>query len=89
MTEIRCKKCNRLLMKGLVACVEIKCAKCGYLNRYIAIKDDLLLILRNADNLMRMSIKFYEGKFIEKGTFPHLKMEIIEKGDITRTWIAS
>lgn len=28
-TEIRCRKCNRLLMKGEVMLVEIKCPKCG------------------------------------------------------------
>jgi len=33
MTEIRCKKCNRLLMKGLGPMdVEVKCSKCGYIN---------------------------------------------------------
>jgi len=31
MTEIRCKKCLRLLMKGTVVVVEIKCPKCGYI----------------------------------------------------------
>ncbi len=31
MTEIRCKKCRRLLMKGAVTVVEIKCPKCGYI----------------------------------------------------------
>ncbi len=29
--EIRCKKCRRLLMKGEVRFVEIKCPKCGYI----------------------------------------------------------
>jgi len=28
MPEIRCKKCNRLLMKGWIVKVEIKCPKC-------------------------------------------------------------
>jgi iron complex transport system substrate-binding protein len=28
--EIRCKKCKRLLMKGEVQAIEIKCPKCGY-----------------------------------------------------------
>lgn len=33
MTEIRCKKCNRLLMKAEGTWeVEIKCPKCGHLN---------------------------------------------------------
>ena len=31
MREIRCKKCNRLLMKGEIIKVEIKCPKCGYI----------------------------------------------------------
>lgn len=34
MREIRCKKCNRLLMKGKVVTAEIKCPKCGYMNVY-------------------------------------------------------
>jgi phage FluMu protein Com len=29
--EIRCKKCKRLLMKGEVQAIEIKCPKCGYI----------------------------------------------------------
>ncbi len=33
MTEIRCKKCNRLLMKGKIWDIEIKCPKCRYTNR--------------------------------------------------------
>lgn len=35
MTEIRCKKCRRLLMKGDVKEVEIKCPKCGYIQRIV------------------------------------------------------
>lgn|GEM_PF-1332264 len=31
MAEIRCKKCRRLLMKGAVMAVEIKCPKCGHI----------------------------------------------------------
>ncbi len=31
--EIRCRKCCRLLMKGRVVRVEIKCPKCGYIQR--------------------------------------------------------
>ena len=30
MTEIRCKKCNRLLMKAKFVYAEIQCPKCGY-----------------------------------------------------------
>ncbi|MBZ0156172.1 MAG: Com family DNA-binding transcriptional regulator [Alphaproteobacteria bacterium] len=33
MRDIRCRKCNRLLMKGEVEVVEIKCPKCGYVQR--------------------------------------------------------
>jgi len=35
MTEIRCKKCNRLLMKteGGFNIIECKCPKCGYYNK--------------------------------------------------------
>ena len=33
MTEIRCKKCNRLLMKSRECLgAEVKCPKCGYMN---------------------------------------------------------
>lgn len=28
-SEIRCRKCKRLLMKGEVRHIEIKCPKCG------------------------------------------------------------
>lgn len=31
--EIRCKKCRRLLMKGEIKLVEIKCPKCGYIQK--------------------------------------------------------
>jgi len=33
MTPIRCKKCGRILMKGEVKCIEIKCPKCGYVQK--------------------------------------------------------
>jgi phage FluMu protein Com len=37
MTEIRCKKCNRLLMKvsKVSDSIEIKCPKCGYLQAFL------------------------------------------------------
>ena len=35
MTEIRCVKCRRLLMKAETAKAEVKCPKCGYLNHLI------------------------------------------------------
>jgi iron complex transport system substrate-binding protein len=28
--EIRCKRCGRLLMKGFIKAIEVKCPKCGY-----------------------------------------------------------
>ena len=33
LREIRCRKCNRLLMKGHVLQIEIKCPKCGYIQK--------------------------------------------------------
>ena len=30
LPEIRCRRCRRLLMKGEIRQVEIKCPKCGY-----------------------------------------------------------
>ncbi len=33
MTEIRCVKCNRLLMKAQMVLGEVKCPKCGYINK--------------------------------------------------------
>ena len=32
MSEIRCVKCNRLLLKSDFVRAEIKCPKCGYIN---------------------------------------------------------
>lgn len=29
--KILCRKCGRMLMRGEILCVEIKCPKCGYL----------------------------------------------------------
>lgn len=46
MTEIRCKKCNRLLLKADIIKGEIKCPKCTYLNKiegYSKIGRDYLL----------------------------------------------
>ncbi len=31
--EIRCKKCNGLLLKGEIVDIEIKCRKCGYVSK--------------------------------------------------------
>ena len=35
MQEVRCKKCKRLLYKGLVkqGVIEIQCRACGFINR--------------------------------------------------------
>jgi len=33
LREIRCRKYNRLLMKGDVLQIEIKCPKCGYMQK--------------------------------------------------------
>ncbi len=58
MTEIRCKKCNRLLMKGVVSLVEIKCPKCGYLQRVVsafefdAYKENAERLGRKSDNIV-------------------------------------
>ncbi|MBZ0157833.1 MAG: Com family DNA-binding transcriptional regulator [Alphaproteobacteria bacterium] len=33
INEIRCKRCRRLLLKGDIRLIEIKCPKCGYLQK--------------------------------------------------------
>ncbi len=33
LPEIRCRRCRRLLMKGEIKQVEIKCPKCGCMQR--------------------------------------------------------
>ncbi len=33
LPEIRCRRCGRLLLKGEIKRVEVKCPKCGYLQR--------------------------------------------------------
>lgn len=33
MQSIRCKRCNRLLMQAIVVEAEIKCPKCGLLQK--------------------------------------------------------
>lgn len=30
LKKMRCKKCGRLLFKGAIRTIEIKCPKCGY-----------------------------------------------------------
>ena len=50
MTEIRCVKCKRLLMKARIFAGEIKCPKCGYMQYFstvtqtINVKDDRVII---------------------------------------------
>ena len=36
MREIRCRKCKRLLMRGTVMNIEIKCPKCRYIQNFVA-----------------------------------------------------
>ena len=33
LPEIRCRRCRRLLLKGEIKWVEIKCPKCGYVQK--------------------------------------------------------
>lgn len=35
LPEVRCQKCGRLLFKGIIEAVEIKCPRCGALQRYL------------------------------------------------------
>lgn len=34
LQEIRCKKCRRLLMKGSITYIEIKCPKCNSIQKF-------------------------------------------------------
>ncbi|ADU66746.1 Com family DNA-binding transcriptional regulator [Desulfurispirillum indicum] len=34
LPEVRCKRCKRLLFKGYVVEVEMKCPKCGAIQRF-------------------------------------------------------
>jgi len=36
MREIRCRKCRRLLMRGNVIHIEIKCPKCGHVQKFMS-----------------------------------------------------
>jgi len=35
LPEIRCRRCRRLLLKGEVKQVQIKCPKCGCLQQFV------------------------------------------------------
>ncbi|RJQ54535.1 MAG: Com family DNA-binding transcriptional regulator [Nitrospiraceae bacterium] len=54
MTEIRCKRCRRLLMKGEVKSVEIKCPKCGYIQMVEEGKKKLNRKLQSAASVRTM-----------------------------------
>jgi len=49
MTEIRCKKCNRLLMKAESLFAEIQCPKCHYRN-LIQFDEKRFMIQLDGDN---------------------------------------
>jgi len=34
LKKTRCKKCGRLLFKGAIKTIEIKCPKCGYVQTF-------------------------------------------------------
>ena len=36
MREIRCRRCKRLLMRGNIMHIEIKCPKCRYTQNFMA-----------------------------------------------------
>lgn len=38
MTDVRCVKCNKLLMKADMVTAEVKCPKCGYLNKLTVLR---------------------------------------------------
>lgn len=38
LPEIRCRRCRRLLMKGKIKHVQIKCPKCGWV-QYLSHRD--------------------------------------------------
>ncbi len=46
MTEIRCVKCGRLLLKADLlfdyVAAEIKCPKCGYINKFLGKPIDII-----------------------------------------------
>jgi len=36
LIKTRCKKCDRLLFKGAIKTIEIKCPKCGYIQTFVS-----------------------------------------------------
>ena len=40
--DIRCEKCNRLLCKGCVRWLEIKCPRCGSIQNVCSVSKDIL-----------------------------------------------
>ena len=50
--DIRCEKCNRLLCKGCVQWIEIKCPRCGWLQSLRtdrAVTDKVKALRSNSD----------------------------------------
>ena len=70
MTEIRCVKCNRLLMKAKEINVEIKCPKCGCINRIMYIPPDGSYLGFNEELIADFSgvhrVKDYERRKFKK-----------------------
>lgn len=52
--EIRCKKCKRLLMKGKVWAIEIKCPKCGVIQYFQAHRDVRKMDVDEHDSLAEL-----------------------------------
>ncbi len=52
--EIRCKKCKRLLMKGEVWAIEIKCPKCGVIQYFRAQRDVRKMCVDEHDSLAEL-----------------------------------
>ncbi len=65
MTEIRCKKCNKLLMFANSFDGEIKCPKCGYKNRcsFEFYSGDVVIAIsgKNRRSEPRQAMKFLEA----------------------------
>jgi len=55
MTEIRCVKCKRLLMKAESIDAEIKCPKCGYVNKILKIDGGLFPVYFDGNDYIRIT----------------------------------